>query len=199
MIWIVVELFVRLAIGGLLVLAGIAKFSTTAAWRVDWLDSYKLLPRPFLLPMAWLMPLTEVVVGVMLALGAFGRAGAIAAIATLGMVTAAVVIALIRGQEVSCGCLGKVGTLISWPVVVRNMVLVAALVVVALRGVSGPSITEFGPAVQVVVIAAITAALSLIAHRRRPPESAADPLAAPQTEPAGLPFPHPPASQEAHS
>lgn len=196
MIWIVVELFVRLAIGGLLVLAGIAKFSTTAAWRVEWLDSYKLLPRLFLLPMAWLMPLTEVVVGVMLALGAFGRAGAIA---TLGMVTAAVVIALIRGQEVSCGCLGKVGTLISWPVVVRNMVLVAALVVVALRGVSGPSITEFGPAVQVVVIAAITAALSLIAHRRRPPESAADPLAAPQTEPAGLPFPHPPASQEAHS
>ncbi|WSG60608.1 hypothetical protein OHB12_03685 [Nocardia sp. NBC_01730] len=44
--------------------------------------------------------------GRMYALGAFGS-GADAA-AVLAMVTAAVVIALLRGQQVSCGCLGKV-------------------------------------------------------------------------------------------
>ncbi|WP_327116132.1 hypothetical protein OHB12_03690 [Nocardia sp. NBC_01730] len=35
---------------GLFVLAGFAKFSTSVSWRVEWLDSYQLLPHPVLRP-----------------------------------------------------------------------------------------------------------------------------------------------------
>jgi hypothetical protein len=191
--------------GGLLVLAGYAKAATTTSWRVEWLDSYRLLPGPVLRPAAWLLPLTEVVVGAMYVLGAFGRSGAVAAVVVLGMVTVAVVIALLRGQQVSCGCLGKVGTQISWPVVARNLILIAAVGWTAVRGVTGPTITGLPPAVQATALAAVVAVLSVVAYRRRPSEPVHDPSAHPHPHPehpagpADLPFPHPPSSQEAHS
>ncbi|WP_189022531.1 MauE/DoxX family redox-associated membrane protein [Nocardia rhizosphaerihabitans] len=203
MIGTVFELVVRTGVGGLLVLAGFAKFSTSASWRVEWLDSYKLLPRPALRLGAWLIPAAELVVGMMYVLGAFGRSGAVAAAAVLAMVTGAVVIALMRGQQVSCGCLGKVGTLVSWPVVARNLVLITVVGWTAARGMSGPTITGFSLAIQITVIGALAIALGLLAYRRRPPELVHDPLvhthAQDPTEPADLPFPHSPSAQEAHS
>ncbi|WP_249645641.1 MauE/DoxX family redox-associated membrane protein [Nocardia sputi] len=63
----------------------------------------------------------------MFVFGAFDRAGAVAAAAVPAMMTAVVMIALLARTTGLCGCLGKVGTLISWPVVVRNLVLVAAV------------------------------------------------------------------------
>ncbi|MEV4241260.1 MULTISPECIES: MauE/DoxX family redox-associated membrane protein [unclassified Nocardia] len=193
MIGPVIELVVRIGVGGLLILAGSAKAATSVSWRVEWLDSYQLLPHQVLRATAWLLPATEVVVGAMLALGAFDRGGALAAAAVLAMMTLAVTIALLRGQQVSCGCLGKVGTLISWPVVARNLVLIAAVVWTAARGMTGPAITEFAPAVQITIIGALAAALSLLAYRHRTPEPVQDPSAHPHahapTEPADLPFP----------
>ncbi|WP_327116130.1 hypothetical protein OHB12_03680 [Nocardia sp. NBC_01730] len=95
------------------------------------------------------------------------------------------------------------GTLISWPVAVRNLVLIAAVAWTAARGMSGPAITRFSPAVQITVIGAVAAALSLLAYRRRAPEPVHDPSAHPRlqdpAEPADLTFPHPPSAQEAHS
>ncbi|MEV0368155.1 MauE/DoxX family redox-associated membrane protein [Nocardia fusca] len=203
MIGLVCELVVRAGVGGLLVLAGYAKAATSMAWRLEWLDSYELLPRPLLAPVAWLLPVTELAVGTMYVLGVFGRAGAAAAAIVLAVVSAAVVIALLRGQQVSCGCLGKVGTLISWPVVARNAVLIAAVAATAVRGLHGPTLTGPAPAVQATVVAAVVAVLSVWAHRRRPTEPVHDPSAHPHPpaagEPADLPFPQPPTVQEIRS
>jgi hypothetical protein len=144
----------------------------------------------------------EVMVGAMLVLGAFDRGGAVAAAALLTMMTLAVTIALLRGQQVSCGCLGKVGPLISWPVVARNLVLIAAVAWTGVRGMTGPTITGFSPAAQITIIGALAAALSLLAYRRRAPEPVHDPSAHPlthaPTEPADLPFPQPTSTQDAH-
>lgn len=201
--WTVTELVIRVGVGGLLVLAGFAKFSTTASWRVEWLDSYKLLPQPLLRPAAWLLPLSELVAGTTFALGACGRGGAIGAAALLLIVTAAVVIALLRKQQVSCGCLGKVGTLISWPVVARNVVLVAAVALTAMHRPTSPALTGFSPPVQVGVIGAVVAVLGLLTRRRRPfgpaDARAARPELETTTESTDLPFPLAPSPQEAHS
>jgi hypothetical protein len=203
MIGIVCELLVRGGVGGLLVLAGFAKAATTMAWRLEWLDSYQLLPRRLLAPAAWGLPGAELVVGAMYVLGVFGRAGAVAAAIVLAVVSAAVAIALLRGQQVSCGCLGKVGTLISWPVVARNAVLITAVLWTAVSGLRGPALAGFAPGIQVTVLAAVVAALSVGAYRRRATEPGHDPTTHPHHlnagEPADLPFPQPPSTQEAHS
>jgi hypothetical protein len=121
----------------------------------------------------------------------------------LAVVSAAVVIALLRGQQVSCGCLGKVGTLISWPVVARNAVLITAVLWTAVGGLRDPALAGFAPAIQVTVLAAVVSALSVGAYRRRATEPGHDPTTHPQHldagEPADLPFPQPPSTQEAHS
>ncbi|MEU4842460.1 hypothetical protein [Nocardia testacea] len=53
MIGTVAELAVRGGVGGLRVLAGYAEAATTTSWRVEWLDSYPLLPSALLRPAAW--------------------------------------------------------------------------------------------------------------------------------------------------
>ncbi len=42
--WTGFELFDRVIIGGLLLVAGLAKLSATAQWRQAWLMSYRIVP-----------------------------------------------------------------------------------------------------------------------------------------------------------
>lgn len=90
------------------------------------LAQYRLLPEPLLAPMAWLLPLAELVAGLLLLPVASRPWGAAAAVALLAVVTGAVVVNLLRGRtHIDCGCGGPEGRQhLSWLLVVRNALLV---------------------------------------------------------------------------
>lgn len=166
--WIGVELLVRTIVGGLFVAAGFAKLSATAQWRQEWVASYELVPGALVRPAAAAVPLVELVTGIWLLLGAFGPASGWVAVAVLGVVTAAVISALMRRLGVPCGCFGTLGELISWRIVARNLVFIAALIGLALHGLTA-TITIFSAAVQVSVIAILVAAVAMFARRQSRP------------------------------
>jgi hypothetical protein len=111
----------------------------TGAWQklkeheefVAVLENYRLLPAATLNSMAWLLPLAEALAGVFLLIEATRLPATLLAFALLLLVTAGVAINLLRGySEIDCGCGGFSGGVsgqaISWGLVVRNLVLIAA-------------------------------------------------------------------------
>ncbi|WP_433657652.1 MauE/DoxX family redox-associated membrane protein [Nocardia sp. CA-128927] len=171
--WIGIELFVRTIVGGLFIAAGFAKLSATTRWRQDWLASYELVPGVLIGPIAWAVPIVEAIVGICLVLGAFGRVSVLAAAAILVAVTVAVISALMRRLQVSCGCFGTLGELISWRIVVRNLVLIASLAGLARHGLTA-TITMFGASTQTLAVTALFAVVALLSWRQHHPRSARD-------------------------
>jgi hypothetical protein len=87
-------------------------------------DSYGLLPEPLVPIAARGLPLFELAAGLLLLFPeTYGR-GAELAGALLLLVTAAVVVNLVRGRtDLDCGCGGSSGQPLSWGLVARNAVL----------------------------------------------------------------------------
>lgn len=134
MVWLALDIVARLAAGGIFFSAGVAKLASPATWRQLWLAAYQLLPRPLVRPAARLLPAAEITVGTTALTGAFGAAGLATAAGLLAGLTVAVVTALLRHLEISCGCTGRLGGRVSWRVVARNLVLLALLGLPAWHG-----------------------------------------------------------------
>ncbi|MEV6554369.1 MauE/DoxX family redox-associated membrane protein [Nocardia sp. NPDC051756] len=162
--WIGVELLIRTIVGGLFVAAGFAKLSATARWRQEWVASYELVPGALVRPAATAVPLVELATGIWLLLGAFGPTSVWVAVAVLLVVTAAVISALMRRLGVPCGCFGMLGELISWRIVVRNLVLVASLIGLAVHGLTA-TVAMFGAPAQISMIAILFAVVATSARR----------------------------------
>jgi len=171
--WLAADLVTRLVIGGSLVLAGLAKLTSTVAWRQLWLAAYRLLPRRLVRPVALALPTVETSCGLAMLAGVLGAASALASVAMLIVLAVAVGCALARQLEISCHCLSLVGEVISWRGVARNVVLAAAAALVAWHG--GADLlgaTRIGWAGQLgwlslAVLAAHAGPLALRAYRRR--------------------------------
>jgi hypothetical protein len=98
-------------------------------------ENYRLLPDALAWPAAILLPLWELVAGVLVLFDSTRTAGAVLAIGLLSVVTIAVAINLLRGRtEIDCGC-GSLGghvgdQTLNWGLPARNVVMaVAALLV----------------------------------------------------------------------
>jgi hypothetical protein len=98
------------------------------------LANYALLPDGLLAPVARALPLLELGAGLALIVAPDSAAGALLVIGLLVLVTAAVVINLLRGRaDVGCGCGGiEDEQRLSWALVARNavMMLLALLALV---------------------------------------------------------------------
>jgi uncharacterized membrane protein YphA (DoxX/SURF4 family) len=126
------QLFLRLVLGGLLLLAGASKLAGLAAFRGA-VAEYKVLP-PFLeAPFAFVLPFAEVTLGGLLLLG-FGTTAASAIAALLFLSFAfAIGLNLARGRHFDCHCFGSVQRdTIGWPAFLRSLALVAAAFIVAI-------------------------------------------------------------------
>jgi uncharacterized membrane protein YphA (DoxX/SURF4 family) len=155
MVWLsLIWLGLRLLVGGLLVLAGSLKLSTHNGRR--WLEPYQLLP-------AWMLPIAattiavaELVAGAALLLGAFGALSAVGAAALLLLVTSAAAITLLRGKRPPCGCFGGLSNeLLSWRIVVRNVVFVGLMLLCAAVVGSTPLNLNLAPLTEVIVVVAV--------------------------------------------
>ena len=97
------SLAIRLYIGGLFVYASWHKIVHPELFALD-VATYDVLPLVLVNPMAIILPYVELIAGVMLIVGFRARAGAVMVIGMLFMFAVALVLALAKGLDVSCGC-----------------------------------------------------------------------------------------------
>ena len=120
----------RLALGALLIVAGLLKLRDPTAFATE-IANYQLLPGGGAV-LAAILPAIEVVVGTSLLVlpRAWRRAAAGAALALFVMFTAAVASAYFRRINIDCGCFGTGGGPIGALTLLRNLALIAMAVVV---------------------------------------------------------------------
>lgn len=128
-----VTLIVRVLVGALFVAAGASKvghFNDLAAA----IAGFRILPEPFVGPLAVLLPFFEIGLGLYLIAGLFTRAAAAVGAVQLTIYAAAIASAVIRHIPATCGCFGPQDTATAdWPHVVTDLALAAICVLVALR------------------------------------------------------------------
>ncbi|HYB98406.1 MAG TPA: MauE/DoxX family redox-associated membrane protein [Candidatus Limnocylindrales bacterium] len=136
---VAIVIALRLALAVLLAAAALHKLRDVARFRLT-LQSYDVLPAPFLNVAAWLLLAAEAAAAAWLMSGlAAGAAGA--AVAAL-MLTYAVAIAinLRRGRtDIDCGCAGPAARIpLSAALVVRNILVAAGALLLALPVAARP-------------------------------------------------------------
>lgn len=161
-----VQLFLRLVLGGLLLLAGGSKLADRAAFRAA-VAEYRVLPARLEAAFAAALPWIETALGALLLLG-LGTAVAAALAAPLFLsFGAAISVNLARGRRFDCHCFGAVQRdPIGWPALLRSIALVTAAIVVAVGASrfgalefalfgSGDGLPAAGEVVPVVFLAAV--------------------------------------------
>lgn len=116
--WVAVLL--RLYIGGVFIYASIPKITYTAEFA-EIIAGYNLLPYWGVNIVAVSMPWLELLCGFMLVLGVRGKAAALTLIGLLVVFTIALVVNLLRGIPLGCGCFSTVGEPMSWWTVLRDL------------------------------------------------------------------------------
>ncbi len=116
-------LFCRLAVGGVFVFASWDKLLHPAAFAAA-VDHYHLVPYPLLHPMAYALPLLELITGTALILGLCRRGAALIAGCLTVVFMIAIGSALIRGLDITCGCFHTDGGhAVGISLLVRDLVL----------------------------------------------------------------------------
>ncbi len=118
----------------ILLVTGISKMKSAEAFS-EAIGRYGIVPRPLVPPLAAVLPFTEIVLGLALAVGAMPVAAGPAAAALFVAFGGAISWNLAHGRRFDCGCgLGGEAQL-SWGLVLRNL----ALTVLAAAISVGPS------------------------------------------------------------
>jgi len=127
-----VQLFLRLVLGGLLVLAGVTKLAGRSAFR-EAVAEYKMLPSAIEGPFAAVLPFVEVTLGALLLLGLGTTAAAAIATPLFLTFTLAIGVNLARGRSFDCHCFGAINRdTIGWPALLRSIALAAGALGVAI-------------------------------------------------------------------
>ncbi len=119
------SLLLRLALGGLLITAGVLKLPDPTAFANE-ITNYRLLPQlaPWL---AAMLPSVEIALGLALIVAPtkWRRASALATLALMAVFTVAVGQVVARGINVSCGCFGGNSGPVTLVTVARDGALLA--------------------------------------------------------------------------
>ncbi|HUK81860.1 MAG TPA: MauE/DoxX family redox-associated membrane protein [Verrucomicrobiae bacterium] len=102
-----IELLVRLVVGGVFVVAGALKILHPTAFVND-IANYRLMPHDLINMLAITLPWVEVVAGGLLIAGIWKRASALLITFLMIVFLVAIGQALYRGLDIRCGCFGTV-------------------------------------------------------------------------------------------
>jgi uncharacterized membrane protein YphA (DoxX/SURF4 family) len=129
--WLVLVL--RVAIGGIFIVAGASKVGHAPLFAAQ-IAGFRILPEAVVAPLAVMLPFLEILLGGYLIVGFFTRVAAWAAVVLLAVFDLAIASAVVRGLTVSCGCFGpNDATVTTWSEVARDAIFVALALIVALR------------------------------------------------------------------
>jgi len=125
----------RLIAGGALLVAAYGKIINPKKLMLS-MESFELLPA-FLIPISsYILPWTELIVGLLLVAGFATRASAIWSTILYSIFTVAIISVIARGMEVDCGCFGALlgGGSVGIQSIARNLVFLIASGVVLWKG-----------------------------------------------------------------
>ena len=162
----VVVLTLRIALA---VMFGVAALAKIASFRRTWARVRLFgIPEAVSRPVAIAIPVAELGTVALLIPGATARAGGVVAAIVLGGFSVAVARLLVRGEAPDCNCFGLLHTAHVGPgMLVRNLVLAALALVVAIAGPGALTGIAFWPwAVVVVAAAAATVVVARLRDRR---------------------------------
>jgi putative oxidoreductase len=114
---------VRIYLAVIFLLACWHKILHPGSFALD-IATYQILPLILVNPMAVILPWVELAAGLMLLSGFKTRAASLLVAAMMAVFTAAIVIALAKGLDMSCGCFASQGLEedpISWRTVLRDL------------------------------------------------------------------------------
>jgi Methylamine utilisation protein MauE len=125
---------VVLVLAGVFGAAAVAKLRALDAF-VGVVHNYHLMPEPLERPIAYALPVVELAIAVGVLVPTSRPPAALAAAILLALFAGAMAINLARGRrDIDCGCFATVlRQRLSWPLVVRNLLL-AALALLVVRG-----------------------------------------------------------------
>jgi putative oxidoreductase len=128
-----IVLLARIVLGVLFIVASFDKVSDPAAFAVS-IDSYKLFPHNASLVAATVLPWMELICGALLVLGVFHRGAGFLLFGLLVVFTVAVVSALVRDLDISCGCFTQDpnAAKIGWQKILENLGLIGLSILVTL-------------------------------------------------------------------
>ena len=132
----------RLAVGGVFIFASLDKLQHPAAFAQA-IHHYRLVPYPVLHSFAFLLPVTEMLVGAALVLGVLRRGAALLAGLMTLVFMVAITTALVRGLDISCGCFNTDGGHgVGLSLLVRDAALLLLCFPTLFWRQSGPMITS---------------------------------------------------------
>jgi uncharacterized membrane protein YphA (DoxX/SURF4 family) len=124
-------LILRIAMGGLLIVAGALKVGHPAD-LASAIAGFRLLPAAVVAPLALALPYVELLLGAYLLFGLFTRWAAIIAAAQFVIYGGAIASAVIRHIPANCGCFGPGDVAVAdWPHVAFDLLLAAASLCIA--------------------------------------------------------------------
>jgi uncharacterized membrane protein YphA (DoxX/SURF4 family) len=131
----VIVFVLRVALGAMLLIAGVLKAHDGIAQTASTIAAYRILPPFAVAPLALFLPYFEIGLGAYLILGLFTRSSGYVAAAQFAIFAVAVASLVVRGIPANCGCFGA-GTNVppSWGHVAVDLALAGLAVLVALRG-----------------------------------------------------------------
>jgi uncharacterized membrane protein YphA (DoxX/SURF4 family) len=117
-------LLLRVVVGTVFVFASVEKIADPAAFAVS-VSHYKLIGAPLTLIVATVLPWIELLAGLGLLFGILYRANAFLCSSMMLLFTVLVVIALLRGLDISCGCFTQdpAAARMGWGKALENTVL----------------------------------------------------------------------------
>lgn len=122
----------RVAVGAILVVAGLMKLRAGQRLLIETVLGYGLLPSRVAAAVARIIPWSEIGLGLCLLLALAIPTAVMASIALLLLFTSAITANLLRGRLNACGCFASRTAEIGWRMVARNAVLIALLLLSAL-------------------------------------------------------------------
>lgn len=125
-------LLFRLVLAGMFLFAALPKLLDPVTFARD-IDNYRMVPDALIGPIALMLPVAEIVIGLALVTGLYARGAAITSGLLLVGFAIGMVQAIVRGIDLDCGCFGQFAEAqVSWWSVARNATLTLMSIAVAM-------------------------------------------------------------------